>query len=119
METIVDKKVAGHYFWGENCRSWVLLDQEGLSVKQELMPAATREQLHFHKKAQQLFYILKGEASFYLEDRRLLVKSQQSILVHPGAQHYIANETLEELEFLVISQPSTKGDRTAVSTVYP
>jgi len=114
MSNIIDKQNAEHYTWGNNCDSWVLANTEGLSVKQEKMPSGAKEQLHFHAKAQQLFYILKGSATFYIEEEKLIANQKQSVQILPNQKHFIANETNEELEFLVISQPSTNKDRTVV-----
>ncbi len=111
---VIDKQAASHYIWGDNCDSWVLVDSTGLSVKQESMPGGTREKLHFHALAQQFFYILKGTAAFYPEGERILIGEQKGLLIKPGISHYIANETDETLEFLVISQPSTNQDRTTL-----
>ena len=114
MSTIIDKQNAEHYFWGNNCDSWVLADTQGLSVKQESMPSGTLESLHFHSNAQQFFFILRGTATFYVEDSKKIVNEQQGLLISPKTKHYIANETNETLDFLVISQPSTHNDRTPV-----
>ncbi len=111
MATIVNKTSAQHYTWGNNCLSWVLADTPGLSVKQESMPAGTKEALHFHNHAQQFFFILKGIATFYANGKKNTVGANEGILIEPNTQHYIANETATELEFLVISQPSTNEDR--------
>lgn len=113
-EKIIDKQTATHYLWGDNCDSWVLADTLGLSVKQESMPSSTREKLHFHTNAQQFFFILKGTATFYLEGRKTIVNEQKGILIQPKTKHYIANETSERLDFLVISQPTTNNDRTTI-----
>jgi len=111
---VTDKKTAEHYLWGNNCDSWILADTAGLSVKQESMPSATREKLHFHTNAQQFFFILSGTATFYLEGEPIVVAKEQGILIQPGEKHYIANESDSQLEFLVISQPTTNDDRTTV-----
>ncbi|WPO78349.1 cupin domain-containing protein [Flavobacterium sp. KACC 22761] len=111
---IIDKQTTEHYVWGENCDSWVLADTAGLSIKQESMPPSTREKLHFHTEAQQFFFILKGTATFYLAKNKTIVTEQKGILVQPKTKHYIANETSEQLEFLVISQPTTNNDRTTI-----
>ncbi|RYU95224.1 cupin domain-containing protein [Emticicia agri] len=110
----VDKQNASHYLWGDSCDSWVLVDSAGLSVKQEAMPGGTREKLHFHTKAQQFFFILKGTATFYPAGEKILVSEQKGLLIKAGTEHYIANETNELLEFLVISQPTTNNDRTTL-----
>jgi mannose-6-phosphate isomerase-like protein (cupin superfamily) len=111
---MIDKNTATHYLWGEGCDSWVLVDTAGLSVKQESMPGGKKEKLHFHANAQQFFFILKGSATFYVEEDKTSLTEQKGILIQPGTKHYIANEMAEPLEFLVISQPTTNNDRTTI-----
>jgi mannose-6-phosphate isomerase-like protein (cupin superfamily) len=108
---IKSKENTEHYFWGEQCDSWVFHNSENLVVKNELMPPKTSEKLHFHELAQQFFYILKGEATFYVEGEKFMVKSGEGIAIEANKKHYIANETSENLEFLVVSNPSTDNDR--------
>ncbi len=99
---------------GRQLRQWIFVDKENLSVKLESMPSRTRERLHFHSKAQQFFYILKGKATFYLMGKTELINENQGILVDTQMEHYIANETEKPLDFLVISQPPTNNDRTTL-----
>jgi mannose-6-phosphate isomerase-like protein (cupin superfamily) len=108
------KENSEHYLWGNNCDSWVLLNSENLSIKQEKMPKGTKEKLHFHEKAQQFFYILSGKATFYVKDERFEVNAKEGISILPTVNHFISNESLEDLEFLVISNPSTNSDRILV-----
>ncbi|HTB31610.1 MAG TPA: cupin domain-containing protein [Bacteroidia bacterium] len=112
MAIVSGKETAPHYIWGENCDSWVLANTASLSVKQENMPPGTKEQLHFHSTAQQFFFILKGTASFICDNKKDVVFAKSGILIPAGTKHFIANETKDELEFLVVSQPSTTNDRT-------
>lgn len=114
MNKIIDKQVTEHYVWGNNCDSWILADTNGLSVKQESMPSGAKEKLHFHSYAQQFFFILKGSATFYLEHRKLIANEQQGLLIQPKTKHFIANETNERLDFIVVSQPTTNNDRTTI-----
>jgi mannose-6-phosphate isomerase-like protein (cupin superfamily) len=111
---VIEKETAEHYLWGDNCDSWVLADTEGLSVKQERMPSGTKEQLHFHINAQQFFFILKGIATFYIEEEKTIVAEHKGVLIKPGTKHFIANESNQQLDFLVISQPTTNNDRTTL-----
>lgn len=110
-ENIISTETAAHYAWGDECDSWVLTDTDGLSVKQERMPGGTTEKLHFHSRAQQFFFILKGTATFYCESDKIIVTEQKGLLIQPRTRHFIANETDEKLDFLVISQPTTNNDR--------
>ncbi|HLP10707.1 MAG TPA: cupin domain-containing protein [Flavobacteriales bacterium] len=108
---MVNKENTRHYTWGNNCDSWIMVDTEGLSVKQELMPPGTNEELHVHEKARQFFFVLNGTAVFYVNGQKQIISAQQGLSILPGTNHFIANESNENLEFLVISQPSTTNDR--------
>lgn len=107
----VTKTNVPNYKWGNNCESWVLSDSPGLSVKQEKMPAGTREQLHYHEQATQFFFVLKGIALFYVEEEKIILKEQEGLTIEKGARHLVVNESNEPIEFLVISQPDTTNDR--------
>jgi mannose-6-phosphate isomerase-like protein (cupin superfamily) len=106
-----DKTNAEHYIWGDQCQGWRLVNEPGLSVIEEEMPEHTSEKLHFHKQAQQLFYILSGVAVIEVEGVHYEVKPGQSFHIKPGVVHCIFNRKDSLLRFLVISQPTTKGDR--------
>jgi mannose-6-phosphate isomerase-like protein (cupin superfamily) len=99
------------YTWGNNCLGWHLLDSSSLSVIEEEMPPGTSEQQHLHKNAQQVFYILEGEATFTLEEETLQVVARESLHIPAGTAHRISNETNKPLRFLVISEPKAQGDR--------
>jgi mannose-6-phosphate isomerase-like protein (cupin superfamily) len=111
---IIDSQSATKYTWGNECISAILVDSAQLSVKEERMPPNTKEHLHFHNHAQQFFYILQGVATFYIAHEIFTVKQHQGIHIEPSLKHYIENGMEQELVFLVISQPSTHGDRTEV-----
>lgn len=108
---IKDKNNSEHYYWGENCQGWRLVDEDELSVIEEEMPPNTSEKLHFHKNAKQLFYINKGTADFEVTNQKYTVAAGQSFYIKPNLEHRILNHSNEVLKFIVISQPSTKNDR--------
>ncbi|WP_126652505.1 cupin domain-containing protein [Chryseobacterium aureum] len=108
---IHNKENSEHYIWGNQCDSWVLKNTQNVSIKQEKMPAGTSEKLHYHKVAEQFFYILKGEAVFRINEEKFWVGQGESISIEAGSKHCISNESAEEIEFLVISNPSTDHDR--------
>lgn len=103
---------AEHYTWGNSCDGWHLVKTDALSVIEERMPPGTSEQFHFHTKAQQLFYILSGVATFELEADVITVEANESLHIPAGVKHKIANRTAEELLFIVVSTPKSHGDRT-------
>lgn len=102
---------APHYKWGDGCDGWKILHSESLTVIQERMAPGTSEMLHFHVKSQQVFYILSGEAKFRLNGTIVNLKANEAIHVSPGTKHKISNESNTDLEFLVISEPPSHGDR--------
>lgn len=106
----LEKKSASHYKWAENWNSWLLVDKEEFSVKHEIMPGGSREEIHYHKYAQHFYFILEGIASFYLNDKYETIRCREGLLIKPKTSHFIANETLEDLEFLLFSLPTTNND---------
>jgi mannose-6-phosphate isomerase-like protein (cupin superfamily) len=97
--------------WAEGCQSWNLLDEPGLSVKQEHMAPGRAEHYHLHRYAQQFFFILSGVAVFEIEGERIQVGTHQGIHIQRGKPHRIINESDEDLEFLLASEPSAVNDR--------
>ncbi|MBS1531066.1 MAG: cupin domain-containing protein [Bacteroidetes bacterium] len=100
-----------HYKWGDDCYGWNFIDTSELSIKQELMPPDTSEQLHYHKHATQVFFILKGKAIFTIDGEETELKPEQGIEIKPGQKHFISNKEQSDLEFILYSYPSTKNDR--------
>ncbi len=111
MKVVSKYQPLKHYLWGSDCDGWDLVDEDALSVKQELMPAGTKEVKHYHQSAQQFFYILKGKATFEIEDSTIVINQGEGLHIEAGKKHRILNETGEDLEFVLCSQPSTKNDR--------
>ncbi|QHS57242.1 cupin domain-containing protein [Mucilaginibacter sp. 14171R-50] len=99
------------YKWGDDCYGWNYVDTDALSIKQELMPPDTAEALHYHEKASQFFFILKGRATFTIDGVTSVLKPEQGIEIKPGQQHFISNKESSDLEFILYSSPSTKNDR--------
>jgi mannose-6-phosphate isomerase-like protein (cupin superfamily) len=115
MTTVSTNKPLKHYTWGEGCEGWNFVDESSLSVKQERMPAGSSEALHYHEHAQQFFFILKGSATFEIENETFIVNEQEGIHIKAGQKHRITNHTVTAIEFILSSQPSTAGDRINLS----
>jgi mannose-6-phosphate isomerase-like protein (cupin superfamily) len=109
---MISRDNAEHYTWGDGCDGWRLVDRPDLSVIHERMPAGTAEVRHFHRAARQFFFVLAGVATLEIDGRREVLRAQQGVEVPPGAPHQIFNASGQEVEFLVISHPTTHGDRT-------
>lgn len=57
---IKSEKNSEHYVWGGDCDGWHYLKSDALSVIKERVPAGRSEIRHFHKFAEQFFYILSS-----------------------------------------------------------
>ncbi|HEX8561764.1 MAG TPA: GNAT family N-acetyltransferase [Flavobacterium sp.] len=107
----MDNNEHQHYFWGENCEGWHLVRTDTLSIIKERMPKGTSEQTHFHRYAQQMFYILKGTATFEVGGEIKFVSEGENIHIPNKTLHRIYNQQDCDLNFLLVSEPPTAGDR--------
>jgi mannose-6-phosphate isomerase-like protein (cupin superfamily) len=107
----VSKDVAEHYVWGGTCDGWHLVKREDLSVIHERMPSRTAEVRHYHERARQFFFVLSGTATLEVNGAREILRSGEGMEVPQGVPHQMLNESNDDVEFLVISHPTSKGDR--------
>jgi len=103
---------AEHYMWSDACDGWHLLKREDMSVIQERVPAGGAEVMHYHNTARQFFYILEGQGSMVFEDATVIMEKGHGIDIAPQVRHQFQNQSNMDVHFLVISVPSTHGDRT-------
>jgi mannose-6-phosphate isomerase-like protein (cupin superfamily) len=107
---------AEHYQWGQVCDGWRLLNRSELSVIQERIPPGAGEITHFHHRARQLFFVLSGTLQIQLGEQRFHLSTGDSLEVPPLAHHHVHNEGSVDATFLVVSAPTTQGDRVNVET---
>lgn len=108
-------KDAEHYVWGEICDGWHLIKRDDMSVIRERVPAGGEEVTHYHNTARQFFYILEGEATMVFEDREMVLNKGEGIEIEPRVKHQFKNHSNADVHFLVMSVPSTRGDRVNLS----
>lgn len=108
---MISKENAEHYAWGRGCDGWHLLKSAELSVIHERMPPGTSEVRHYHTRARQFFVVLSGTAMLELAGRREILREHEGIEVPPGVSHQMCNESEREIEFIIVSQPPSHGDR--------
>jgi mannose-6-phosphate isomerase-like protein (cupin superfamily) len=111
---LTNRTTAEHYRWGDVCDGWRLLDTEHLSVIEERMPPGSTEVQHVHAKATQLFYVLEGALTVEVDAARVDLSVGDACDVRPGQSHVARNESSAPVRFLVISSPTTRGDRRPV-----
>lgn len=107
----ISKQNAEHYIWGDHCDGWHLVKNNRLSVIHERMPVNTSEVRHYHNQARQFFFVISGTAVLEIDGERITLNAQEGIEVPPLVPHQMRNESDCDVEFLVISQPNSKGDR--------
>jgi mannose-6-phosphate isomerase-like protein (cupin superfamily) len=107
----ISKQNAEHYVWGDQCDGWHLVKRSDVSIIHERMPAGTSETRHYHERSRQFFFILSGTAVLELEGERWELGPHEGIEVAPGLRHQMKNESDSDLEFLLFSHPTTRGDR--------
>lgn len=108
---IVNRDNAEHYNWKSVCDGWHFLNTDELSIIAEKMPPNTFEDIHFHRRAKQVFYILSGEAEMRLQGTTVKLYAGTGIEIAPTELHQMANVSCEPLEFLVVSMPKSHGDK--------
>jgi mannose-6-phosphate isomerase-like protein (cupin superfamily) len=108
----VSRESARRYSWGDGCDAWLLASEGLLDVREERMPPGTAEKAHAHSSATQFFYILEGAAVMRGREDDVLLAPGVGVVVPPGSAHQMTNTGKAECRFLVMSAPSTQGDRT-------
>jgi mannose-6-phosphate isomerase-like protein (cupin superfamily) len=107
----VNTSNAQHYVWGEISDGWRLLDGDHLSVIEERVPAGGQEEWHAHVHARQFFYVLEGSAVMRTDDGDVPLEVRSGVEIAPGVGHQFTNPGSEDVRFLVISTPNSRGDR--------
>jgi mannose-6-phosphate isomerase-like protein (cupin superfamily) len=108
-----DRRSAQHYSWGNNCDGWHLVRTDVLSIIEERMPPGTSEIRHYHQKANQFFYVLRGILQIDVEGNDLTLSAGQGLHIEAGQRHQVFNRSTSDVEFLVVSNPPSHGDRIA------
>lgn len=116
---VVDRTNAEYFVWGAGCDGWRHLSRQDLSLIQERMPPGTAEIRHLHRKARQVFFVLSGELEIELDGTHHRVVAGQSLEIPPGKVHHTWNPGRLDAQFLVVSSPTTRGDREEIERRAP
>lgn len=108
---IKNRSSAPHYTWGQVCDGWRLLDGLDLGVIQERIPPGAGEVRHRHHHARQLFFVLEGQLQLRFDEAVVDLQAGDAFEVAPLQFHQARNVAERDVLFLVISAPSTRGDR--------
>jgi mannose-6-phosphate isomerase-like protein (cupin superfamily) len=75
------------------------------------MPPGTSEIRHYHRNANQFFYVLQGSLSIEVGGSEFALSPGQGVHVPAGEPHQVLNRAMVDAEFLVVSSPPSHGDR--------
>ena len=101
-----------HYTWGDGCDGWHLVKQPEVSVIREHMPPGTAEVRHRHHHARQFFFVLAGELVIDRDEQaRSMLRTGDGLEIPPRVFHQVLNRSQAPVDFLVVSQPPSHGDR--------
>ncbi|RFU61249.1 cupin domain-containing protein [Peribacillus glennii] len=107
----ISKINAEHYLWGNLCDGWHLVKNNDLSIIHERMPPNTYEARHYHNVSRQFFFVLSGKATLEANGELIELNPQEGYEIPPLVPHQMFNKTNLDVEFIVTSQPNSKGDR--------
>ena len=108
---VVSRGTAEHYTWGGACDGWHLVRRAETSVILERMPPGAAEVRHYHRVSWQFFFVLAGTATLEMNGEVHTIQAHQGLEVPPRVPHQMRNKSAVDVEFLVISQPASRGDR--------
>jgi len=108
---VKNRRTAEHYTWGQACDGWRLLDRPDLSVIHERIPPGEGEVKHLHRQSRQLFFVLEGELQIELPTEVFTLGAGDALEIQPGESHRARNASASPVLLLVVSAPSTSGDR--------
>ena len=100
--------------WGKGGMTWELLANPELGVFYEKVSPGTMEVNHYHEKAYQFFFVIKGQLTIKLSSEEIILNELEGFEVKPGMTHQAINNSGSDIEFLAISSPITAGDRVTV-----
>ena len=76
----------------------------------QIPPGKASEPPHYHKFAEETYYILSGEGRMVIEKRAIQLRPGEACLIQPGEVHQIFNDSVDELEILVICARAWRSD---------
>ena len=82
------------------------------SLAEASLPAAGSTQRHYHKLAEEIYFILDGSGRMEIDGEERTVGPSDAILIPPNAWHQITNTGESPLRFLCCCAPPYQHDDT-------
>ena len=65
---------------------------------------------HYHIKTEELYHIVKGEGTIYIENEKQIIAVGETVIILPGQKHKIKNHNDTDLEMLVMCAPAYEDE---------
>jgi len=75
------------------------------SLAEVVIPPGKSSEPHYHKTAEETYYLLQGKARMDIDGKEFTLVSGQAVLIEPGEVHQIFNQGEGELRFLAVCSP--------------
>lgn len=75
------------------------------SLAEASLPSGGKTDRHYHKLAEEIYYILEGQGQMEIDGEKQTVGTNDAILIPPNAWHQITNTGTEALRFLCCCAP--------------
>jgi mannose-6-phosphate isomerase-like protein (cupin superfamily) len=89
-----------------------ILLAENQSLAEAIVSPGQTTAPHYHLKSEEIYYILRGQGTLFVDDEKLHVSRGDAVLIPAGKQHSIYNSGAEELIFLCCCAPGYKHEDT-------
>ncbi len=86
------------------------LPGEGHLLQMVTIPPKTKQRKHYHNKQTEVFYILEGKCSIFVNDVEYIASSGDSFVCEPLDTHYLWNREDQEFKLLVFKINKDVGD---------
>jgi quercetin dioxygenase-like cupin family protein len=63
------------------------------------------QRIHSHAESDKIYFVLRGEGSFYIGGEERKLGSGESVIARPGQDHGVKNSATEDLVLLVFMVP--------------
>ena len=82
------------------------------SLAEATLEPGQATQRHYHGEAEEIYFVLEGEAEMELDGDRARVEAGQAIPIPPGARHQIRNAGARPLRILCCRSPPYRHEDT-------
>ncbi|HYK08062.1 MAG TPA: cupin domain-containing protein [Candidatus Eisenbacteria bacterium] len=86
--------------------------EKGHLLQEIVIPSQTKQRLHKHFKLTEVWYVLQGETSIFINNEEFIAHPGDAFIASPGDTHQLWNKTNEDFRLVVfkINVPENDED---------